>query len=148
MQLNEFKTLAIRDQLKVISEPINSKTPFWQERLKTALVNRNILSVSLIDKELTELYEKLISNFSQIKKMNEMQKHMVEFTGIEARLKNYGVTLTATGPDDAEFPLWIPGEDIRDLYDCNPAEFIQKYENNEAILYELFNSVHGIAYAE
>jgi len=77
-----------------------------------------------------------------------MSKHMITFTSITARFKNYGIKLTALGPDDNEVPCFVPGEDIRELYGCNPAQFIEKYGEDENILFELFNSVYGIAYAD
>lgn len=77
-----------------------------------------------------------------------MSKHMLSFTSIEARLKNYGITLTAIGPDDNEVPVHIQNEDIKALYGCNPASFLEKYENDQETLFELFYSVHGIAYAD
>lgn len=77
-----------------------------------------------------------------------MSKHMIEFTSIEARLKNYGVQLIAFGPDYNEVIAFIPGSDIREQYGVNPAAFVDAYSENENVLFELFHSVHGIAYAD
>jgi len=73
---------------------------------------------------------------------------MIEFTSIEARLKNYGVQLIAFGPDYNEVIAFIPGSDIREQYGVNPAAFVDAYSENENVLFELFHSVHGIAYAD
>jgi len=75
-------------------------------------------------------------------------KHMIGVTSIEARLKNYGVQLVASGPDYNEVGAFIPGSDIREQYGINPAAFIDQYCENENVLFELFHSVHGIAYAD
>ena len=77
-----------------------------------------------------------------------MSKHMLSFTSIEARLKNYGVMLTAYAPDYNEVMAFIPGSDNREQYGVNPAAFVDAYSENENVLFELFHSVHGIAYAD
>ena len=75
-------------------------------------------------------------------------KHMIEFTSIEVRLKDFGVRLLATGPDDNEIPVQIDGLDIRQQFGMNPAAFVDAYADNEAVLYDLFRSVYGISYAD
>lgn len=77
-----------------------------------------------------------------------MSKHMLVFNSIEARLKNYGVMLTATAPDENEVPCFIEGVDIRESYGMNPAAFIDEYGEDETVLFDLFNSVYGIQFAD
>lgn len=75
-------------------------------------------------------------------------KHMLSFVSIEARLKNFGVMLTAVAPDQNEVPCFIEGVDIRQQYGMNPAAFIEKHGEDESVLYDLFRSVYGISYAD
>ncbi len=73
-----------------------------------------------------------------------MSKHMIELTSIEARLKHYGVQLIGKGPDDNEIIVQIPGQDIREQYGCNPAVFVDRYEDESQVLFDLFYSVSDI----
>jgi len=68
----------------------------------------------------------------------------ITFTSINAELKNFGVLLTAVGPDEVEKAVHFPGSDIRTAYGMNPASFLEKYGEDEKELFRLFNTVERI----
>lgn len=70
----------------------------------------------------------------------------IEWTGIEAKLKNYGVQITAFGPEETEKTVFLPGEDIKEFFGLNPAKFLSEYENNEEKLFEAFNLIASIEF--
>jgi hypothetical protein len=70
----------------------------------------------------------------------------ITYVSISARLRNYGIELTATGPDDIEKQVFLDGSDIREFYNCNPAQWLERHERNESALWELFDLVNGIAF--
>jgi len=68
----------------------------------------------------------------------------ITYTNIQAELKNYGIMLTASGPDEVEKNHFFPGSDIREAYGLNPASFLEQYGEDEKELFRLFNTVEGI----
>ncbi len=77
-----------------------------------------------------------------------MSGHMVEYENFESRLKGYGIEITASGRDDEESTVYIPGSDLREFYQLNPASFIDQYGEDAAKLQELFTAVKGIGVSE
>jgi hypothetical protein len=70
----------------------------------------------------------------------------ITYVSISARLRHYGIELTAVGPDDQEKQVFIDGCDIREFYGINPAQWLERHERNESALWELFDLVNGIAF--
>ena len=68
----------------------------------------------------------------------------ITYTGISARLKNYGIEVVATAPDGLETPVLIDGSDIREFYGCNSAKWLEMHGEDESMLFELFELVQGI----
>jgi len=68
----------------------------------------------------------------------------ITFTNIQAELKNYGVLLTASGPDFIVKSVHFPGSDIKEAYGLNPASFLEQYGEDEKELFRLFNTVERI----
>lgn len=69
----------------------------------------------------------------------------VTYTGITASLKNYGILITATAPDEVEKEVFIDGVDVREFYGCNPAKWMDDFGENENELFSLFTLVNGIS---
>jgi len=75
-----------------------------------------------------------------------MAKH--ELTTIEATLKGHNIILTATDADGEEKTVTVPCEDVHAVYDMGCARWMEENGDRESSLWELFNSVAGIAYAD
>lgn len=71
-----------------------------------------------------------------------------EFTSIECRRKGNGVLLTATGPDGLEKNITMPSEEIRAIFECSVDIFLDRCGDDEAQLWQLFNSIAGIEYMQ
>lgn len=65
------------------------------------------------------------------------------FTGIKARLKDYGIVLTAISDDDVEIPVYVNGTDLKKLFRLNPAAFLEKYDDDTEMLFELFYAANN-----
>lgn len=61
MDLNTFLTLPISEKKQIVEQPQCIKTPFWLERLKTAVETRSPLAV-FFSKELMQEYWNIIEN--------------------------------------------------------------------------------------
>lgn len=61
MDLNKFLTLPISEKKQIVGQQQSTKTPFWLERLKTAVETRSPLVV-FFSKELTQEYWNIIEN--------------------------------------------------------------------------------------
>jgi hypothetical protein len=71
-----------------------------------------------------------------------MQK---QTTGIQAKLKTGGIELISELPDNDVEIVFVPSEDIRTLYGCTPTKFMERHQEDEALLNELYISVTGIS---
>ena len=67
-----------------------------------------------------------------------------ELVGIEARMKGHSIVLTAQDADGEESTVTVPCEDIQEVYGISCPRWMDKYGDNEAMLWELYNSVAGI----
>ena len=71
-----------------------------------------------------------------------------EYTGITALQKGSFIHLTATDPDLEEHNVTIPEADIMELFGFGTDKWMELNGDRESSLWELFNSVAGIAYAD
>ena len=64
MKIQEFKKMSIKNQFAILSQPVRIDTPFFIERLKTA-IDGNISAISFIGGDVTELYYDLVNNLQK-----------------------------------------------------------------------------------
>ena len=61
MNLETFLSMPVSDQAKLIKQPIRSTTPFWMERLNTALLKNSPNALAFLDERLVTIYNNLKS---------------------------------------------------------------------------------------
>lgn len=64
MKIQEFKKMSIKNQFSVLSQPVRSNTPFFIERLKTALQG-SVSAISFLGGDIAELYNDLVNNLKK-----------------------------------------------------------------------------------
>jgi hypothetical protein len=57
MDFHNYISKPTKERIEIINEQISSKTPFWQERLNTAIKNNSPLTVSFNQQLVSEYWE-------------------------------------------------------------------------------------------